>query len=74
MVGPTSAQLCGLWHLHPNTSGSFTGIAAFWGEYDTSKATFIVDGIVSFAWGVDVCRAARPPRAARALCDMRSLV
>ena len=44
IVGPTSAQLCGLWHLQTGTSGSFTGIAAFWGEYDSSKATFIVDG------------------------------
>ena len=44
IVGPTSAQLCGLWHLQTGTSGSFTGVAAFWGEYDSSKATFIVDG------------------------------
>jgi hypothetical protein len=49
VVGPTSAQLCGHWLLHPASRGTFTGIAAFWGDPDSSKATFdILGGVWRF--------------------------
>jgi hypothetical protein len=44
IIGPTSAQLCGPWQMLPGSAGSFTGIAAFWGEHNSSKATFMVAG------------------------------
>ena len=44
VVGPTSAQLCGQWKLQAGSSGSFTGVAVFWGDLNHSKATLEILG------------------------------
>lgn len=44
VIGPTSAQLCGQWRLREESAGSFTGVAVFWGDLNSSKATLEVEG------------------------------